>query len=77
MVLGPEQGANVPVERKVRLLRALDGFGHFRVCGMHHITHLASNVLLLGGQSSNVLIDARISLRGTHTSSVSPPGTST
>jgi hypothetical protein len=46
MIPRSEQRADVAMQRKIGLLGALDGLGHLRVGGMHHISHLAAQILL-------------------------------
>jgi hypothetical protein len=46
MILRSEQRTYVAIQRKIGLPGTLDGLGHFRVGGVHQISHLLAHILL-------------------------------
>ena len=60
VVLGPEQGADVAVEREVRPRGPLDGLDDLRVRGMHQGSNPTADVLLPAQEGFDVLVDAGV-----------------
>ena len=62
MVLGGEEGADVPVEFEVGLPSALDRLVHLRIGGMDELPEAAAQIGLPRREPADVVVDARVSV---------------
>jgi hypothetical protein len=62
VALGPEQRADIAVQREVGQPGSLDGFDHARVGSMHQVSHLATDLLLPAREGVDVFVDAGVGL---------------